>query len=408
MNHFTLILWYPTLFQLDDIIKDIPNIIEQKEINIPKNDLHDFIYNVYKFDKRCTRRAVLPPKIAKLKEYEDNHIMIKFEIKNPTYSAGICNQGEILKHLIRKKYKSNIKGYIKDILIHVADDLRQSKHVWELCPKIELEQQLFCKSNIKTENYVTQRFFHTFCSKSITKRKIQTLKGNKNIFYLGCDNLNDKLYNFFLTLNYEFIVIFGTSDYDFTINTFDKLLQLKNLKYVYCQNYVDVYHEKIRLIPIGLSDFRERDNYYNNNIITNTNKKLDKIYISYHNNTHRTRRVLMGEIKKKKLNNIVFGGKLDHKDFPVELSKYKYALCLRGNGYDTHRFWESIWVNTIPIILRSDYYIDKLYEEAGCIIINNADELENIQNIDVKLNYKIMTQSYWENKINNADVKNIK
>jgi len=134
MTNFTLILWNPTLFQLDNVIKDIPNIIEQKEIKISKDALHDFIYDVYKFDKRCTHHKVLPKKIAKLKEYNDNHIMIKFEIKNPTYSSKnkICNQAVRLKEKIRNKYKKNIKGYIKDVLIHVADDIPQSNHIWDI------------------------------------------------------------------------------------------------------------------------------------------------------------------------------------------------------------------------------------------------------------------------------------
>ena len=36
-----------------------------------------------------------------------------------------------------------------------------------------------------------------------------------------------------------------------------------------------------------------------------------------------------------------------------ELSKYRFCLCLRGNGIDTHRFWESLYLGVIPVILNN-------------------------------------------------------
>ena len=46
-KYFTLILWNPTLFQAKKILEDIPNIIEKKEIVIPKESLHNYIFDIY-------------------------------------------------------------------------------------------------------------------------------------------------------------------------------------------------------------------------------------------------------------------------------------------------------------------------------------------------------------------------
>lgn len=131
IGYFTLILWNPTLFQSEKILQDIPNIIEKKEILVPKEFLHDYIFDIYKLDTRCSHNIVLPPKIQKLKEYNDNHLIVKFKIDSPQYTNNICNQAVQLKEMIRKKYKSNIKNYIKDIMIHVADNFEQSRYIWE-------------------------------------------------------------------------------------------------------------------------------------------------------------------------------------------------------------------------------------------------------------------------------------
>ena len=40
----------------------------------------------------------------------------------------------------------------------------------------------------------------------------------------------------------------------------------------------------------------------------------------------------------------------NHKIYIDKLSKYKFNLCPSGAGLDTHRFWESLMVNTIPIV----------------------------------------------------------
>ena len=130
-QYFTIILWNPTLFQSKEILQDIPNIIEKKEISISNDYLHKYIFDIYKFDTRCSHNIVLPPKIKKLKEYNNKHLIVKFIIDNPTYKNNICIEAVNLKEIIRKKYKSNIKNYTRGMMIHIADDLKQSKYIWE-------------------------------------------------------------------------------------------------------------------------------------------------------------------------------------------------------------------------------------------------------------------------------------
>lgn len=37
------------------------------------------------------------------------------------------------------------------------------------------------------------------------------------------------------------------------------------------------------------------------------------------------------------------------------MSRYKFNISPKGNGSDTHRFWESLMVDTFPIVVRSPF-----------------------------------------------------
>ena len=45
------------------------------------------------------------------------------------------------------------------------------------------------------------------------------------------------------------------------------------------------------------------------------------------------------------------------------LMAHKFAICPEGNGTDTHRFWECLYLKTIPICLKSPVtvYYSKMY-----------------------------------------------
>ena len=38
-----------------------------------------------------------------------------------------------------------------------------------------------------------------------------------------------------------------------------------------------------------------------------------------------------------------------------KVRKFKFVLCLEGNGFDTHRLWETLYLNSFPVLLRSEF-----------------------------------------------------
>ena len=131
INFFTLILWNPIISESQEILSEIPNILETHEFTVFPEDLDNYIYDIYQYDKRCTHKVVLPPKISKLKKFGNNHIIVRFQIKHSTYIQEICQEVIHLKHKIRTKYQHKIPNYSKGLMIHIADDMKQSEHVWK-------------------------------------------------------------------------------------------------------------------------------------------------------------------------------------------------------------------------------------------------------------------------------------
>jgi hypothetical protein len=83
-------------------------------------------------------------------------------------------------------------------------------------------------------------------------------------------------------------------------------------------------------------------------------------------------------------------------------------LCPIGNGIDTHRLWEVLYSNRVPIILRiKDCNLYELYSQLPVIILETIDDLHNIKLLEdmyhtvktKEYNTDILKYSYWENMI---------
>jgi hypothetical protein len=57
----------------------------------------------------------------------------------------------------------------------------------------------------------------------------------------------------------------------------------------------------------------------------------------------------------------------------------RYALCPRGCGVDTHRFYECIYLGCVPIVLRTHTVFDRLYAAFPCFVVERwADVTEEL------------------------------
>jgi len=171
----------------------------------------------------------------------------------------------------------------------------------------------------------------------------------------------------------------------------DDILDIPQIKSVYAQNINTKVYDKLICLPIGL----QNSMHCKNNLIIMYEimskcykyKKTKNIFINLNSNTYPYRETVKQECKKLKLNISTI---LPFKEYLQELSIHKYSLCIRGNGLDTHRFWESVYLGVIPIVLNDEVtqmtnFLMNLRKTGVYFIeINKIEELLNLPDKSVE------------------------
>ena len=83
-----------------------------------------------------------------------------------------------------------------------------------------------------------------------------------------------------------------------------------------------------------------------------------------------------------------------------EIKSCKFVFCPRGNGIDTHRIWETLYMGSIPIVKYEEAH--HLFTDLPILFINNWNEI-NENYLNIKYNEMInkdwnmdkLKQSYW-------------
>ncbi|KAJ1448437.1 hypothetical protein M885DRAFT_501087 [Pelagophyceae sp. CCMP2097] len=91
--------------------------------------------------------------------------------------------------------------------------------------------------------------------------------------------------------------------------------------------------------------------------------------------------------------------------FYSRIATHKYVVAPRGNGVDTHRLWEALYLGCVPIVLRSA--LDGLYERVGVLVVRSwkdvsAEMLERswprLQRI-LANNSHLLDRRHWQAEI---------
>ena len=228
-----------------------------------------------------------------------------------------------------------------------------------------------------------------------------------------------------------------TNRINYTMDDFNKIYQNKNLKAIWCVNFD--YHNykhmhKIKFLPLGL-DFHtiaERNEWgetKKNSVVQETQLKQTyhkfgsqkrelKIFMCNKNNTSKNLKRLgyISQDRNDILNSIhnnkyivSCGTFIPRKDLWKTFCKYNFVLCPAGNGLDTHRLWESLYLGCIAIVQSCS--LDPMMEGFPVVIVK---DFTNITKEDLNLwyqKYYPLTQDkevrkkyeskYWTDKILN-------
>jgi hypothetical protein len=249
----------------------------------------------------------------------------------------------------------------------------------------------------------------------ISGEKFITLSSNK-IIYVPTHQVNSFFknppsYNFILISHNgdEKIVDYGSGHYP-NVN-----LIPNNLKKWFGQN-VCVKNERLESIPIGVENSynplselkKQRINYYHS---INSEKK-NILYINHDISTNLNERAepysLFGHKDWVTIRNGRNG--VNFEQYIKEIKNHKFVLCPEGNGTDTHRTWETLYVGSIPIVKKN--INNSFYTDLPISFVNSWSEInEDFLNFEYnrilnsKFNLEMLNFDYWKNKILNTSIE---
>jgi hypothetical protein len=176
---------------------------------------------------------------------------------------------------------------------------------------------------------------------------------------------------------------------------------------IFCNNNI-LDHPQIHCLPIGIRDCENvcpsHKGFSHSYLFNEKNKIVDKdILCLLCFSINKERQICYSELKDKIFvtninddyyatnNNPVFCGKVPININYAFLHKSYYVLSPKGLGEDCHRFWEAIYLNTIPIVKRTKTAFDKLFNVFPCLIIDEWEQItkdfleDNLKNCTEKM-----------------------
>jgi hypothetical protein len=195
------------------------------------------------------------------------------------------------------------------------------------------------------------------------------------------------------------VLVLGNSDRDFAVNN---LCIPKSIKRIYAQN-LNFIDSRFEVLPIGLENIRLGRNLF----VSFRRKKFKdgKILAGPFSLTHPERTELL-ELKFSEVPCTFLPDYIHVTKYRKLLSRYQFVLCPRGNGQDTHRFWEVLYSGGTPIVKRSTW-TDLLKDKGLPIITVNSWTAEEIQksisdfykSADFSFDDRYLSKTYWRNLI---------
>jgi hypothetical protein len=172
--------------------------------------------------------------------------------------------------------------------------------------------------------------------------------------------------------------------------------------------------DRIKSIPIGIENNRWHKKCDKKQIMQNKFSHFKSIknlvYVNHNVCTNLCERIVPYELFKDKEWATIEHGK-NGKDFNNYISQiyhHKFVVCPNGNGIDTHRLWETLYMGSIPIVRRNintSFYVDLPI----CFVNDWCEVTQEFLNKEYeKINNGIycknkLTFEWWANKIKNND-----
>lgn len=241
-------------------------------------------------------------------------------------------------------------------------------------------------------SHLHQKTLLTMPHCSINRFNINMITPEIKVLFVYPDVLDEFFQKIYPYIYHKFILMTHNSDIGIDENRFKHILDSSECKIIkwFAQNPLFL-HSKIIALPIGIANTHWPHGNINTLIecINISYKKENLCYFQFnlHTNYH-----LRSSIKDIIIQNT--GLKMieqsDHCTYLHTLGTYKYCICPPGNGIDSHRFWECLYLGVIPVV-EYDIFYDQ-FKELPILIVKNWSDLsiELMENEYEKINKEII------------------
>lgn len=201
---------------------------------------------------------------------------------------------------------------------------------------------------------------------------------------------------------FNHVLITNNSDFPITETLYNSAP--KNIKFWFAEN-VDVVKPNLFSIPIAL----ERhwgggvswDYIIIERILDRPKTLVNEFYMNINvGNNPAKRQPIVDKFKNFKTVTIE-KQRLSFEDYLRQVYAHKYVLAPQGNGIDCHRTWETLYLDSIPIVERN--IINTEFRNKHNINMIYFDEIDNNGNINsnfkINNNKEFLNFDYWKNFI---------
>lgn len=215
----------------------------------------------------------------------------------------------------------------------------------------------------------------------------------------------DYIYNLFSIvkkIKVKIKIITSQSDYEISKQIFQRKPDCVEKWYAINVNYE---HEDLVPIPLGIAnDYCKITAKFED--IEEPEEKQKLLYVNHRNSTNPEERKYLYEIFKNNEWCSVDYPNLTIEQFKKKARQHQYMICPRGNGIDTHRLWECLYMGLFPIVKK--HITHKNLKDLPILFVDsfrqiNEDFLLENLNLMKNKNKDLLYVENWRKKINNNE-----
>lgn len=269
-----------------------------------------------------------------------------------TFQSVTCRNSKVLNYIsIRKGGEKLGVVYVKNIIEKAAVKI-YARLKWKATKLLQNRSFQF----ITNSPYLSGDSIAKICDYVVpfpiknVKRVRSKISKSRSIFVNG-HNLY-KILEVAGDLLSKKVILSGNSDENFSD---PKYFENQSIEF-YCQNSEISSLSNMKTLPIGIENIRlGRSGFKRIHKGLSQFKNYERVLVPPMSPTNSLRMEVIELAKTKPESCDVVTGLLSTKEYFRIARRYKFIFACEGNGFDTHRLWETLYQNSFPVVLRTNW-----------------------------------------------------